>query len=468
MNVLYLCFARCQLVFAEAQLERLLVAVTLSAWSSTRLRRRSSPSCSRSSRSAAGCRRARPDSGVTRPDRPNVLLVTIDTLRADHVGCYGYQRGVHTDDRCAGRARRPLRDGGGSCAADRTIARVDPHRPDAARPWLSEQQRIHPGAHVKTAAEDFRKAGYRTGGLRVRLSARSPVRIRSRIRDVRRPAAARATIGVEHRTSSASRMRRPTRCSAGLRPPAHGGSAAGALVPLGPLLRSARAVRAAAPIWPSASVKRPYDGEIAFVDRQLGRLLQTLDVSERDRPHDRARHGRPRREPRRARRGHARHLRVRRDASSAVDHGRAAASPPGACPEPWPDRSTCCRRSLDYAGLPLRADVDGRSLRPAADGQQMADAPAYAESLYPELELGWAPLHAWRTAGFKFIKAPRPELYDLRERSLRKRRIAPGEQRARVSDLAGSSTRRCVIRRRRPRRHRSIPKRPSGCARSAT
>ena len=53
---------------------------------------------------------------------------------------------------------------------------------------------------------------------------------------------------------------------------------------------------------------------------------------------------------------------------------------------------------LDYAGLPPRADVEGRSLRPAVEGTQMADAPAYAESLYPELELGWAPLHAWRTA----------------------------------------------------------------------
>ncbi|MEO8501755.1 MAG: hypothetical protein ABI565_12620, partial [Vicinamibacteria bacterium] len=26
-----------------------------------------------------------------RPSRPNVLLVTIDTLRADHVGVYGYK-----------------------------------------------------------------------------------------------------------------------------------------------------------------------------------------------------------------------------------------------------------------------------------------------------------------------------------------------------------------------------------------
>src|SRR2546425_3685245 len=26
--------------------------------------------------------------------RPNVLLITIDTLRADHLGCYGYARGT--------------------------------------------------------------------------------------------------------------------------------------------------------------------------------------------------------------------------------------------------------------------------------------------------------------------------------------------------------------------------------------
>jgi len=67
----------------------------------------------------------------------------------------------------------------------------------------------------------------------------------------------------------------------------------------------------------------------------------------------------------------------------------------------------------DYAGLPRPADVDGRSLRPAADGREMADAPSYAESLYPELELGWAPLYSWRVGRLKFIKAPRPELYDL-------------------------------------------------------
>jgi tetratricopeptide (TPR) repeat protein len=90
----------------------------------------------------------------------------------------------------------------------------------------------------------------------------------------------------------------------------------------------------------------------------------------------------------------------------------------------------------DYAGLPRLSDVDGRSLRPALEGQDMSDAPAYAESLYSDLELGWAPLYAWRTATFKYIKAPHPELYDLEhDRSEATNRV--GELHARANDLAG-------------------------------
>src|SRR6185503_9058389 len=46
-------------------------------------------------------------------------------------------------------------------------------------------------------------------------------------------------------------------------------------------------------------------------------------------------------------------------------------------------------------------------------GQAMTDEPAYAESLFARLRLGWAPLHGWRTARFKLIDAPRPELFAL-------------------------------------------------------
>src|SRR5262245_35040056 len=38
------------------------------------------------------------------PDAPNVILVTLDTLRADHLGCYGYSR--PTSPRIDGFSRR--------------------------------------------------------------------------------------------------------------------------------------------------------------------------------------------------------------------------------------------------------------------------------------------------------------------------------------------------------------------------
>ena len=45
---------------------------------------------------AAGCRRDGAPSAAP-AERPNVLLVTIDTLRADHLGCYGLSGCDHAD-----------------------------------------------------------------------------------------------------------------------------------------------------------------------------------------------------------------------------------------------------------------------------------------------------------------------------------------------------------------------------------
>ncbi len=42
-----------------------------------------------------------------------------------------------------------------------------------------------------------------------------------------------------------------------------------------------------------------------------------------------------------------------------------------------------------------------------------AEAYAYGESMAPDLQFGWSALHALRTPRYKFIDAPRPELYDL-------------------------------------------------------
>ena len=117
----------------------------------------------------------------------------------------------------------------------------------------------------------------------------------------------------------------------------------------------------------------------------------------------------------------------------------------------------------DYAGLPRLSDVDGRSLRPAADGHEMADAPSYAESLYPELELGWAPLYAWRVGGLKFIKAPRPELYDLASDASETTNRIDAQHATRERAGPYASTRRSVAYRNRSRRVRSTRRRPRGC-----
>ncbi len=60
---------------------------------------------------------------------------------------------------------------------------------------------------------------------------------------------------------------------------------------------------------------------------------------------------------------------------------------------------------------------DGVSLRPRlrAGGDAPAAAPltAYGESLYGQLNLGWSPLYGLESGGFRFILAPASELYDL-------------------------------------------------------
>jgi choline-sulfatase len=57
--------------------------------------------------------------------------------------------------------------------------------------------------------------------------------------------------------------------------------------------------------------------------------------------------------------------------------------------------------------------VDGASLLALMRGREPnSDREAYGESLYPE-RLGWSPLYSLRERRFKLIDAPQPELYDL-------------------------------------------------------
>src|SRR5437016_7191396 len=69
---------------------------------------------------------------------------------------------------------------------------------------------------------------------------------------------------------------------------------------------------------------------------------------------------------------------------------------------------------LDLLHVPVPEQLDGESLKPYFDGENSASRTAFGETDHP-LRFGWAPLRSVRTDGFKFIEAPKPELYDLQK-----------------------------------------------------
>ena len=68
---------------------------------------------------------------------------------------------------------------------------------------------------------------------------------------------------------------------------------------------------------------------------------------------------------------------------------------------------------LDLLGLPALATASGRSLVARFAGQSQPPAAAYVETQLPWRFFGWSPLAALRLDGWKLVAAPRPELYDL-------------------------------------------------------
>jgi choline-sulfatase len=71
-------------------------------------------------------------------------------------------------------------------------------------------------------------------------------------------------------------------------------------------------------------------------------------------------------------------------------------------------------------------DADGVDLRPAISGVRLPARELYAESFAPLLDFGWSPLRAIRAEGWKLIEAPRPELYAVTQ--------DPGEQHDRANE----------------------------------
>ncbi|RPJ64399.1 MAG: hypothetical protein EHM24_23005, partial [Acidobacteria bacterium] len=70
---------------------------------------------------------------------------------------------------------------------------------------------------------------------------------------------------------------------------------------------------------------------------------------------------------------------------------------------------------LDWLGAPRPSGLDGRSLRRLLDGGRdtLAEGPFYSESLYPRYQFGWSELYALTDGRYRYVEAPAPELYDL-------------------------------------------------------
>lgn len=69
---------------------------------------------------------------------------------------------------------------------------------------------------------------------------------------------------------------------------------------------------------------------------------------------------------------------------------------------------------LDLAGLPSDS-MDGSSLRGAMTAGSAEGRTVYSETLYPRFHFGWSDLYAATDARFSFISAPRPELFDVQK-----------------------------------------------------
>ena len=76
---------------------------------------------------------------------------------------------------------------------------------------------------------------------------------------------------------------------------------------------------------------------------------------------------------------------------------------------------------LDLVKAPGAGSLRGRSLKPVLEGTgKLAPATVYSEALYARYHFGWSELTALTDERYRYIKAPREELYDL-ERDPRER-----------------------------------------------
>jgi choline-sulfatase len=370
--------------------------------------------------------------GIARPSlarsgvaKPSVILITIDTLRADHVGCYGAQMvKTPTLDALA-------HDG---VVFERAISQVPLTWPSHAAiltgtyPFQNGVQDFtgRPLAQqFRTVAQAFQQAGYATGAV-----------VSAFVLD-RSWGLARGFDFYDDAFSAKTFEKKET----GLVDRRAGESVAHAIAwlkktPRRPFFLWLHLYDPHSPYdspepYRTEYRSHPYDGAIAYADHELGSLMVWLkqnhlydssliavlsDHGESLGEHGEDEHGFfvynatvhvP--------------LIVKPPAGSGIAAGRRR--------EPV-ETTAVAPTLLQLAGAKgARQPVDsiyaqfqshallGNTLSKLSDedraGGEAAGDLAYSETFYPFSSFGWSPLHALESERFHFIEAPKPELYDL-------------------------------------------------------
>lgn len=68
---------------------------------------------------------------------------------------------------------------------------------------------------------------------------------------------------------------------------------------------------------------------------------------------------------------------------------------------------------LEIAAIPVPSQMQGQSLLRIAKAGGGSDQPVYSRADLPQRGFGWSPLESWRAGKYLYIRAPKPELYDL-------------------------------------------------------
>lgn len=82
---------------------------------------------------------------------------------------------------------------------------------------------------------------------------------------------------------------------------------------------------------------------------------------------------------------------------------------------------------LDLLGMPVPSGVRGTSLLPYVRGRIRSDLPSYIETYSPRENYGWSELRGLIDGPWKYILAPTPELYDLARDPREEKNLASAE-----------------------------------------